>query len=100
ALRDTIAWSHDLLEDGPSRLFRRLAVVPGAFGLEAVEAVAALGAGPALVLGDLATLVEAALVRRGAAGAAGEPRFAMLETVREFARERLEAAGESDAAQR
>jgi predicted ATPase/DNA-binding CsgD family transcriptional regulator len=99
-LRDTIAWSHDLVEEAPRRLFRRLAVLPGAFGLEAVEAVAVHGTEPAQVLGELAALVEASLVRREAAGVAGEPRFAMLETVREYALEQLAPSGESEAAQR
>ncbi|MDX6647933.1 MAG: hypothetical protein QOK40_3660 [Miltoncostaeaceae bacterium] len=100
-LRDTIAWSHDLLEEAPRRLFRRLAAFPGAFGLEAVDAVATLEGEPAADhLPDLGALVEASLVRRESGGVAGEPRFAMLATVREFALERLEATGESEAARR
>ena len=87
-LRDTIAWSYDLLTPDEQALFRRLSVFVGGCTLEATEAVcAAVGGGDANVLEGLASLVEKSLLRQEEA--AGEPRFAMLETVREFARERL-----------
>ncbi len=98
ALRDTIAWSHDLLLPEDQALFRRLGVFAGGWTLEAAEAVANLGH-ELDVFGSLESLVEQSLVRR-IAGATGEPRFGMLETVREFALERLEASGEDEQSRR
>jgi non-specific serine/threonine protein kinase len=86
-LRDTIAWSHDLLSEGEQRLFRRLAVFRGGCTLHAAEAVCGLEP-DADVLDDLASLVDKSLVqRRDDPG--GEARFSFLETVREYAVERL-----------
>jgi predicted ATPase/class 3 adenylate cyclase len=83
-LRATIEWSHDLLEDRERVLFARLAVFRGGCGLEAAETVA--GA----TLDGLQSLVAKSLVRHTA------ERFWMLETIREYARERLDDSGESD----
>jgi predicted ATPase/DNA-binding XRE family transcriptional regulator len=101
-MRDTIAWSHDLLSAQEQALFRRLAVFAGGFTLEAVEVVATAGAGspgaPGTVLEGLATLCDQSLLRPQeptAPGGTAEARFAMLETVREYAVERLEISGES-----
>jgi predicted ATPase/class 3 adenylate cyclase len=94
-LRDTIAWSHDLLGEEERVLFRRLAVFAGGATFEAVEVVA----NPDLnldVFGGLDRLVEQNLVRQ-IEGPEGEPRVVMLETVREFGLEQLEAAGEATA---
>lgn len=88
----TIAWSYDLLEPADQALFRRLAVFPGAFGLAAAGAVAAPTAGRE-VLDGLAALVHQSLLRSADAGN-DEPRFTMLETVREFASERFVDGGE------
>ena len=77
-LRDTIAWSYELLDESEQRLFARLAVFAGGFTLPAAEGVVEAD------LDTLASLVEKSLVR------ADEGRFSMLETIREFARERLE----------
>jgi predicted ATPase/class 3 adenylate cyclase len=88
-LRATIAWSHDLLEPGERTLFRRLAVFAGGATLEAIEEVCE--AETDLVL----SLVDKSLVRRR--DDAPEPRFWMLETIREFAAERLEEVGEVEA---
>jgi non-specific serine/threonine protein kinase len=107
-MRATIAWSYDLLSTTEQALFRRLAVFAGGWTLEAAEAVCAAagdrdapgGAAAAVpVLDGLTALVEQQLVRR-ADGPDGEPEphFGMLETVREFAAERLEATGEAEAA--
>ena len=85
-LRTTIGWSHDLLTDEEQVLFRRLCVFAGGGTLAAVEAV---------VDGDpdaLSALLDKALVQRRDGG--GEPRFWMLESIRSFAEERSEAAGE------
>ena len=96
-LRDTIAWSHDLLAPPEKMLFRRLSVFVGDWTLEAVEAVAAIRAGETGdVLQGLAMLIDQSLVdQRPTTGAlAGEPRYWMLETIREFASEQLAASGE------
>jgi predicted ATPase len=82
-LAATLEWSHDLLEPDERVLFRRLAVFAGGFELEAVEAVCGD------VADVLARLVEKSLV------VAGEGwRYSLLETVRMYARERLDEAGE------
>jgi predicted ATPase/DNA-binding XRE family transcriptional regulator len=97
-LRDTIAWSYGLLEEEEEQvLFRRLGVFAGGCTLEAVEEVcAALNAGDGDVLERLASLVDTSLLQvRDEDG--DEPRFAMLETIREFAQAELEASGEGDA---
>jgi predicted ATPase/DNA-binding XRE family transcriptional regulator len=93
-LRDTLAWSHDLLDPGAQRLFRRLAVFAGGWTLEAAEAVCASAELPAEdVLDHLQVLVDSSLVR-ALDGGGGEPRFGLLETVREYALEQLEACHE------
>jgi predicted ATPase len=93
-MRDAIAWSHDLLSAEDRALYRRLAVFVGGFTLAAVEAIAVGLAGDALV--GVEALADQSLVRRIEV-VAGEPRFAMLETVREFGLERLAESGEHDA---
>jgi predicted ATPase len=93
ALRATIQWSYDLLDDDECRLFATLGAFVGSFSLAAVEAVHAGSEAPdALEL--LASLVDKSLVR--AEAAAGEPRFRMLEMIREFARERLDESGAAE----
>jgi predicted ATPase len=100
ALRDTLAWSHDLLPADARVVFRRLAVFAGGFDLEAARAVAAGPETDALaVLEALGTLVDHGLAHEVQAPG-GEPRFGMLETVREFAEERLAECGEADATAR
>ena len=91
-LRGAIAWSYDLLPAAERQLFARLSVFSGGWTLASAEAVCdpgALGLDP---LDALASLVDQSLVTR--TGAAGGPRFAMLETIREFGREQLAAAAE------
>jgi predicted ATPase len=85
-LEATIEWSYDLLDPDEQRLFTSLAVFAGSFDLKAAEAVC--DAPLKLVEG----LVERSLVRRWASG-----RLGMLETIREFALDRLENSGERDA---
>jgi predicted ATPase len=91
-LRTTIGWSYALLGRAERALVRRLSVLAGAFSLEAAEAV---GAGDPVVdvLETLSTLVGHSLVAPDGRGR-GEPRFRMLETIREFAAERLESSGD------
>ncbi len=96
-MRDAIAWSFDLLTPEERALFRRLAVFVGGFPLEAAEAVAG-GAVPGIgVLDGVSALAEQSLLREED-GPGGEPRYLMLETIREFGLERLEEAGEREAA--
>ena len=100
-LRATLVWSHELLAPAERVLFHRLAAFAGGWTLEAAAAVCAdpsLRSGQAIdpaddVLERLGALVNNSLVQR-AAGLDGEPRFAMLETVREYATELLGNAGE------
>jgi predicted ATPase/transcriptional regulator with XRE-family HTH domain len=83
-LRDAIAWSHDLLEPWEQRLFRRLGVFVGGWTLDAAEAVANSD-GDLDVLAGITSLTEKNLVHLESRGA--EPRYGMLETIREFAQE-------------
>ncbi|MBV9310122.1 MAG: tetratricopeptide repeat protein [Solirubrobacterales bacterium] len=84
-LRATIAWSHELLSELERRLFARLAVFAGGCALEAAETVCEAD------LDQLQSLVEKSLVRHS------DRRFWMLETIREYAGERLRASGEASA---
>jgi predicted ATPase/class 3 adenylate cyclase len=93
-LRDTIAWSYDLLEPDEQTLFRRLAIFAGGCTLEAAEEVAALDDNLDVFAG-LEQLVEQNLLRQEERPG-GKPRFLMLETVREFGRERLGESQEAD----
>jgi predicted ATPase len=81
-LRTTIEWSYDLLADDEQRLFARLAVFRGGCPLEAAEQVAAAD------LDTLQSLVDKSLLRHT------DERFWMLETIREYARDRLAAGDE------
>jgi hypothetical protein len=92
-LRDTIAWSHSLLSADAKLLFARLAVFAGSVDLEAMEQVT--NSEDRLDILDLiAELVDQSLVQ--ALGEAAEPRFGMLETIGEFAAERLEESSTAD----
>jgi predicted ATPase/class 3 adenylate cyclase len=96
-LRATLDWSHDLLDAAERALFRRLAVFSGGCTLVAAAAVCGAGEDPPLdILEGLASLVEKSLVRQDA-DPGGGARLGMLETVREFALERLEQSGEAEA---
>ena len=99
-LRDAIAWSHDLLSAEEKALFRRLAVFVGGGTLEAAEAVCrSEDEAGTDVLANLASLTAKSLVRHEE-GPDGAPRYRMLETIREFALERLETSGEAAAIRR
>lgn len=120
-MRDAIGWSYDLLTEDEQAYFRRLAVFAGGFTLEAAEAVCGprgtgnreQGTGedgrapvprsltplPSNVLDGIAALVVKSLLRCDR-DTSGEPCFAMLETIREYGRERLVAAGEEDVTRR
>ncbi|MGH2711876.1 MAG: ATP-binding protein [Actinomycetota bacterium] len=87
-LRGAIDWSYQLLEDAERKLFSRLSVFSGGATLEAIEAVCGGGlSGDALDM--IGALINDSLVRRTETHD-GEMRFQMLETIREFAAERLE----------
>lgn len=92
-MRATIAWSYDLLPAAQQRLFERLGVFAAPASLDAIEDVCA-DAREVDLLADLAGLVDKSLVRR-VAGTTGDPRFTMLELLREFAVEQLEATADS-----
>jgi predicted ATPase/DNA-binding SARP family transcriptional activator len=96
-LRATLEWSHGLLSEDERTLFARLAVFAGGWTLEAAEAVC--GGDGLDVFQTLASLVDESLVRP-LRRPGGEPRFRMLETIREFAGELLEASGEAEALRR
>jgi predicted ATPase len=93
-LRDAIAWSHDLLNPEEQAVFRRLAAFAGGFTLESAEAVVNPG-GELDVVGLVERLAEHSLLRLEDE-AADEPRFWMLETVREFAAEQLSESGDEE----
>jgi len=101
-LRRTIEWSYQLLDADEQRLFRRLSVFVGGCTLQAIEAVcAAVDTQPPalLVLDGAASLIDKSLLRQTEQEAA-EPRFVMLETIREYGREALEASGEAEVTHR
>ena len=89
-LRATVDWSHDLLEEGEKRLFRRLAIFSRGWTLDAAEAVCAGDVAADDVLDVLGHLVDRSLI------VAEDGRFRMLETIRVYAEERLVQSGERD----
>jgi predicted ATPase len=89
-LQATLAWSHDLLDEQERVLFRRLAVFAGSMSLEAVEQVC--GGDGLDVVDLLSRLVDKSLVQAEPAG--GTARYRLLETIRQFADQRLRDAGE------
>jgi predicted ATPase/DNA-binding CsgD family transcriptional regulator len=109
SMRDTIEWSYNLLTEQQQRLFRCMSVFVGGCALRAAEAVCneqgdiSVESDDPLaieVLKSIDALVEKSLVRRLDQDEAEDPRFLMLETVREYALERLVASDEADATRR
>jgi predicted ATPase/DNA-binding CsgD family transcriptional regulator len=94
-LRDAIEWSHALLDRGEEELFRQLGVFAGGWTLEAAEAIVQSGDPGAPLWQTLRSLVEKSLVQTEGVGGA-DRRYRMLETIREFALERLAASGDLD----
>jgi predicted ATPase/DNA-binding XRE family transcriptional regulator len=92
-MRDTVAWSYDLLQPREQVVFCHLAVFSGGCTEETVSSVLhGTGMTTVELLAALRALVDKSLLR---AEAGGETRFTMLETIRDYARERLEANGEA-----
>jgi len=99
-LRNTLAWSYDLLDFREQRLFRRLSVFVGGCTLEAVEGLStALGEKQAEVLDGVASLMDKSLLRQVEQGGE-EPRLLMLATIREYGLEALASGGEMESARR
>src|SRR5271163_2156823 len=99
-LRAAFDWSHDLLSPAEQKLFRRLSVFVGGCTLEGIEAVCDTKGDLELDLLDgMASMVDKSLLQQ-LEQANGESRFAMLETIREYAREKLETSGEDAATKR
>jgi non-specific serine/threonine protein kinase len=92
-LHDTIAWSHDLLTAEDQIVFSRLAVFSGGWTMAAAGAVTGIPSEPA-IRDAMTRLVEQSLIRSDPDAGGAEPRFTMLETIREFALERLTQRGE------
>ena len=94
-LRAAIDWGYDLLSAAEQKLFRRLSVFVGGCNLESVEAVCDTNGDLDLDLLDgMASMVDKSLVQQVEQGK-GESRFVMLETLREYALEKLEVSGEA-----
>jgi len=94
-LRATIEWSYDLLGDEARKLLAACSVFRGGIGLEVVESVCARAGTGITVLDGLQELVDQSLLRQ--LRSAGTPRYLMLETIREFAAERLAGTPEQAA---
>ena len=95
-MREAIAWSYDLLPPAAQVLFRQLAVFAGGFSLDAAAAVwQSEGASDVSVFEGISELVEASLLQ-AEDGPGGEPRFSLLETIREYGVEQLAANGEEE----
>lgn len=92
-LRTTMEWSYGLLDDEARRTFRYLGVFVGVCSLDAIEQIAPSGSAS---FAQIEALLDASLLRRVGEGA--EPRYTMLETVREYATDKLESEGEADGA--
>jgi non-specific serine/threonine protein kinase len=93
SLAATVQWSYQLLDEAERRVFRAVSVFPAGFTLEAAEAVAGPGTGPAVL-----HLVDCSLLSPPRPGPDGRARYVMLETLRSYGAGLLAAAGEEDAA--
>jgi predicted ATPase len=93
SLARAVAWSYQLLDDLERQVFRLVSVFPGPFTLEAAEAVAGAGAGPAVL-----HLVDCSLLSPPQAGPDGRSRYGMLETLRAYGTRMLAEDGAQDGA--
>jgi len=96
ALRSAIAWSYDLLDENEQELFRQLSVFVDGCTVDAVEAVVGDHMDRVSLLDQSGSLVDKSLLLE-VEGKDGEPRFVLLETLREFGLEQLEASGKGGA---
>jgi predicted ATPase/DNA-binding SARP family transcriptional activator len=94
SLRSEFDWSHELLEPGEQHLFMRLSVFPASFTLDAAESICSLSGEDEDISTNLSSLTKKSLIRLVKSN--GESRFQMLETIREYARERLDESDELD----
>ena len=94
SLAATVEWSYKLLDEHERRVFRMVSVFPGPFTLEAAEAIAGPGAGPAVL-----HLVDCSLLSPPQAGPDGRLRYVMLETLRAYGAGQLAEAGEQERAE-
>jgi predicted ATPase/class 3 adenylate cyclase len=99
-LRGAIAWSYELLDEGHKEFFRRMSPFVGGRSLEALEAVCNYDGDLQVdVFEGVETLLSSSLIQQRE-GSEGEPRFVMLETIHEYAREKLHDSGEGQALHR
>jgi predicted ATPase/DNA-binding SARP family transcriptional activator len=94
-LRATIDWSYDLLTEPERILFRRLAIFAGGFTLEGIEEVCSQGMNRRDLLDLLGRLVDKSLVMVDVASSKMETRYHLLETIREYARQKMDEADET-----
>ena len=94
SLRPTVDWGYALLHPAEQRLLARLSVFAGSFDLEMAEAIDGDDSEALSVLDRLASLADKSFVACLTADARGDMRYRLLETIRQYAREQLEAAGE------
>ena len=93
-LRDTVAWSFGLLDAAERQVFRRVAIFPGSFSLDAALAVARDGStGPWEITDTLGRLIDKSLIT---VESSERPRYRLLETIRLYGLERLAASGETE----
>ena len=96
-MRGAIEWSHDLLSEDEKLLFRRLAVFNSGTTLEAIEQLATINSQPSIdVLEGVQSLLDKSLLVERE-GSDRQPRYWMLETIHEYAREKLKESGEEEA---
>ncbi|HSL31720.1 MAG TPA: tetratricopeptide repeat protein [Anaerolineales bacterium] len=98
-LRHAITWSYDLLAEDEQKAFRRLSVFVGGCTIGAIEAIFGEEVGGVFVLDQIGSLLDKSLIRE-VEGPTGEARFMMLELLREFGLEQLQASGEEQAIRR
>jgi predicted ATPase/DNA-binding SARP family transcriptional activator len=96
-LRNAIAWSHDLLSQQEQALFRRLGIFAGGWSLDGAEAIASVTGDTSAIdtVETLAGLIDHSLVEARQGTDDAELRYSMLETIRQFAVEQLDASGEA-----
>lgn len=95
-MRHAISWSYDLLSPGEQDLFRRLSIFVGGFTMDAAAAIAI---DPREIVNDIGSLIEKSILSLAGTTADQEPRYKMLETVREFGLEQMVRQGDASLTQ-